>query len=73
MDTWLDVIRNLRNVFVHHNKLIGKTSSIVLTVAGEEKSLVSQTDLFSRLYALKKVLNEKDGLKLGVKVKINYI
>lgn len=30
VDTWLDAIRNLRNVCAHHNKLVGRTSSIVL-------------------------------------------
>ncbi|MEA5084745.1 MAG: Abi family protein [Lachnospiraceae bacterium] len=31
LDTWLDAVRNIRNVCAHHNKLIGKTSSVVLT------------------------------------------
>lgn len=61
MDTWLDAIRNLRNVCAHHNKLIGKTSSIVLAASGEEKILVTNTDLFSRMYALKKILCPGDA------------
>lgn len=64
-DTWLDAIRNLRNSCAHHNILIGKTSNIILPEFGEEELIVSQTDLFSRLYALKKVLSQKEGEALG--------
>ncbi|MHC1748781.1 MAG: Abi family protein [Cellulosilyticaceae bacterium] len=65
MDTWLDAIRNLRNVCAHHNKLVGRTSSIVLLDSLDDPSiLVSNTDLFSRIYALKKVLNEQDSTLL---------
>ncbi|WP_312811593.1 Abi family protein [Sedimentibacter sp.] len=63
-DTWLDAIRSLRNVCAHHNKLIGKTSSIVLPEFGEANILVTNTDLFSRMYALKKILNESDANQL---------
>ena len=64
MDTWIDAVRNLRNVCAHHNKLIGKTSSIVLPTYDDENILVSNTDLFSRMYALKKILNDNDGKAL---------
>ncbi|WP_312700902.1 Abi family protein [Sedimentibacter sp.] len=64
MDTWIDAIRSLRNVCAHHNKLIGKTSSIVLPEFGEANILVTNTDLFSRMYALKKILNENDAIQL---------
>lgn len=64
MDTWLDAIRNLRNVCAHHNILIGKTSSIVLPTYDDENILVANTDLFSRMYALKKILNDNDGKAL---------
>lgn len=64
MDTWIDAVRNLRNVCAHHNKLIGKTSSIVLPTYDDENILVSNTDLFSRIYALKKILNDTDGKAL---------
>lgn len=65
MDTWLDAIRNLRNVCSHHNKLIGKTSSIVLLDSLDDIGLLSsQTDLFSRIYAFKKVLCVQDSRKL---------
>jgi len=65
MDTWLDAIRNLRNVCSHHNKLVGKTSSIVLLDSEDDASLLpSQTDLFSRIYALKKVLRTQDSDEL---------
>lgn len=65
MDTWLDAIRNLRNVCAHHNKLVGKTSSIVLLdTVDDSKILISNTDLFSRMYALKKVLRQEDSIQL---------
>lgn len=70
MDTWLDAIRNLRNVCSHHNKLVGRTSSIVLLDRVDAPGLlISQTDLFSRLYALKKVLNAEDSLSLKKELK----
>ncbi len=70
MDTWLDAIRNLRNTCAHHNKLVGRTSSVVLIDTEDRKDLLhSNTDLFSRLYALKKVLNieESNNLKNELK------
>ncbi|MBC8580154.1 Abi family protein [Zhenhengia yiwuensis] len=65
MDTWLDAIRNLRNVCAHHNKLVGRTSSVVLMDKTDDSAiLVSNTDLFSRIYAMKKVLKAEDGEQL---------
>lgn len=62
MDTWLDAIRNLRNICAHHNRLIGRTSSVVsLHQIDEANLLLSDTDLFSRIYALKKVLKTEDS------------
>ena len=52
MDTWLDAIRNLRNYCAHHSMLAGMTSSVVIP---------DNTNLYSRLYALKKILPQKDG------------
>lgn len=63
MNTWLDAIRNLRNVCCHHNMLVGQTSSVVLFDKSDD-SLPSATNLFSRMYALKKVLSEKDSQQL---------
>lgn len=68
IDTWLGAIRNLRNVCAHHNKLIGKTSSILLPIFGEEDILVTNTDLFSRIYALKKILNDNDAKQLKIEL-----
>lgn len=65
LDTWLNSIRTLRNICSHHNRLIGKTSSVVLPEFHEQELLNSKTDLFSRLYALNKVLNPKDSQKLS--------
>lgn len=70
MDTWLDAIRNLRNVCAHHNKLVGRTSSIVLLESIDHPSILSSaTDLFSRLYALKKVLRQEDSKQLKKELK----
>lgn len=70
VDTWLDAIRNLRNVCAHHNKLVGRTSSVVLLDATDDPSLLaSDTDLFSRLYALKKILREEDSKILKKELK----
>lgn len=70
VDTWLDAIRNLRNICSHHNRLVGKTSSIVLLDIEDESDLLySQIDLFSRIYALKKILSKEDGEQLKVDLK----
>lgn len=64
-DTWLEALRNLRNICAHHNILVGKTSSIVLPEQTDSYTLTSNTDLFFRLYALKKILppTEHNNLK----------
>ena len=65
MDTWISAIRNLRNACSHHNILVGKTSSIVhIDRVDLPTILTSDTDLFSRMYALKKVLSSKDSENL---------
>lgn len=74
MDTWLDAIRNLRNVCAHHNMLVGKTSSVVLFDREDSEIILNLgntgTDLFSRLYALKKILSKKDSDKLVKDLKL---
>lgn len=65
MDTWIAAIRNLRNVCSHHNMLVGRTSSIIhLDKIDSCELLRSNTDLFSRMYALKKVLCSADSKAL---------
>ena len=68
-DTWLEALRNLRNICAHHNILVGKTSSVVLPEIAEAQVLVSDTDLFSRIYALKKILpiSEHEHLRHDLK------
>lgn len=62
MDTWLDAVRNLRNACAHHSRLVGKTSSVVLLDSEDDATLLgSSTDLFSRIYALKKILKFEDS------------
>lgn len=69
-DTWLNAVRNLRNKCAHHNRLIGTTSSIVSMSSQEtlEFNMLSQADLFSRLYAISKFLNHKERSKLKQKI-----
>jgi abortive infection bacteriophage resistance protein len=62
MDTWLDAVRNLRNACAHHSRIIGRLSSIVLLdIEDDNNILKSETDLFSRIYALKKILRPEDS------------
>ena len=62
MDTWLDAIRNLRNYCAHHSMLVGMTSSVVLPDNKDSADILpNNTNLYSRLYALKKVLPQKDA------------
>ena len=64
-DTWLEAVRNLRNFCAHHLMLSGKNSCVIIPEFGEDYILSSKTDLFSRLYALKKILPRhfSDALK----------
>lgn len=62
MDTWLDAVRNLRNYCAHHSMLVGMTSSVVIPDNRESVDVLpNNTNLYSRLYALKKVLPQKDA------------
>ena len=65
VDTWLDGVRNLRNYCAHNSMVVGMTSSVVLRDPVDEVStLPNDNDLFSRLYALKKLLPKEDALSL---------
>lgn len=70
MDTWISAIRNLRNTCSHHDILVGKTSSVIHldTKVDHSGCLPNDTDLFSRIYALKKVLvrTDSENLKLDL-------
>lgn len=62
MDTWLDAVRNLRNYCAHHSMLIGMTSSVVIPDDRDSADVLpNNTNLYSRLYALKKILPQKDA------------
>ncbi len=69
-DTWLNAVRNLRNKCAHHNRVIGTTSSIVSKSSQEAVAfnMTSQTDLFSRIYAISKFLNQSERNKLKQKI-----
>ena len=65
VDTWLDGVRNLRNYCAHNSMVVGMTSSVVLRdPADDVATLPNDNDLFSRLYALKKLLPEDDAISL---------
>lgn len=69
MDTWLDAIRNLRNYCAHHSMIVGMTSSVVVPDRRDSADVFpDNTNLYSRLYALKKVLSEKDANMLAVEL-----
>ena len=62
MDTWLDAVRNLRNYCAHHYMVVGMTSSVVIPDNRDSADVLpDNTNLYSRLYALKKILPQKDA------------
>ena len=62
MDTWLDAVRNLRNYCAHHSMVVGMTSSVVIPDNRDSADVLpDNTNLYSRLYALKKILSQKDA------------
>ena len=74
MDTWLDAVRNLRNYCAHNSMLVGVNSSVVLLDSNDDAALLqADNDLFSRIYALRKLVpaddvdNMKDDIKKLVK------
>ena len=71
MDTWLDAIRNLRNYCAHHSMLVGMTSSVIIPDKSDSNdTLPDNTNLYSRLYALKKLLPDKDANMLATELKM---
>lgn len=61
-DTWLDAVRNLRNYCAHHSMVVGMTSSVVISDNRDSADVLpDNTNLYSRLYALKKILPQKDA------------
>lgn len=70
MDTWLDAVRNLRNYCAHNSMLVGMTSSVVLLDSNDDATLLqADNDLFSRIYALKKLVptDDVDNMKNDIK------
>lgn len=62
MDTWLDAVRNLRNYCTHHSMVVGMTSSVVIPDNRDSTDVLpDNTNLYSRLYALKKILLQQDA------------
>lgn len=65
VDTWLDGVRNLRNYCAHNSMVVDMTSSVVLRDPADDVSILpNDNDLFSRLYALKKLLPKEDSVSL---------
>ena len=70
MDTWLDAVRNLRNYCAHHSMVVGMTSSVVIPDNRDSADVLpDNTNLYSRLYALKKILPQKDADMLAEELK----
>ena len=62
MDTWLDAVRNLRNYCAHHSMVVGMTSSVVIPDNRDSTDVLpDNTKLYTRLYALKKILLQQDA------------
>ena len=62
MATWLDAVRNLRNYCAHHSMVVGMTSSVVIPDNRDSTDVLpDNTNLYSRLYALKKILLQQDA------------
>ena len=62
MDTWLDAVRNIRNYCAHPSMVVGMTSSVVISDNRDSADVLpDNTNLYSRLYALKKILPQKDA------------
>lgn len=65
IESWLSAVRNLRNICAHHNRIVGRTSSVVRLDHSEQNDLLqSQTDLFSRIYAVNKLISDEDRRNL---------
>ena len=70
VDTWLDAVRNLRNYCAHNSMVVGMKSSVVLRdLADDIETLPNDNDLYSRIYALRKLLSteEANDLKKDLK------
>ena len=69
MDTWLDAVRNLRNYCAHHSMVVGMTSSVVIPDNRDSADVLpDNTNLYSRLYALKKILSQEDASMLATEL-----
>ena len=72
MDTWLDAVRNLRNYCAHPSMVVGMTSSVVIPDNRDSADVLpDNTNLYSRLYALKKILPQKDADMLAEELRKN--
>ena len=73
MDTWLDAVRNLKNYCAHHSMVVGMTSSVVIPDNKDSADVLpDNTNLYSRLYALKKILPQKDADMLARELEKTY-
>ena len=73
MDTRLDAVRNLKNYCAHHSMVVGMTSSVVIPDNRDSVDVLpDNTNLYSRLYALKKILSQKDADMLARELEKTY-
>ena len=65
MDTWLDGLRTLRNYCAHNSMIVGMNAAVVrMDTRDDQRILIKDNDLFSRIYALKKLIPDEDIPKL---------
>lgn len=70
VDTWLDAVRNLRNYCAHNSMLVGMTSSVVLLDSNDDVNILkADNDLFSRIYALRKLIPSDDASNMKRDIK----
>lgn len=69
--SWLKRVNLIRNYCAHHNMIIYKNmfQSEIDTLNEKENLLESTQDLFSSLYALRKILSEEESIKLYKELK----
>ena len=64
-----NAVRNLRNYCAHHSMVVGMTSSVVIPNNRDSADVLpDNTNLYSRLYPLKKILPQEDANMLATEL-----
>jgi abortive infection bacteriophage resistance protein len=60
-DDWMHSIRGVRNKCAHYNRIIGQSGTIIklYSIENDMLELESSTDLFSRIYSMCKIMDNK--------------